>query len=201
MPHLSWASVASAVAIASLVVAPLGVQAQSTPAGNVHVVQEGDTLLQIALDANTDVATLVSLNGLDDANELLSIGQTLRLPSARTAAGPTAAASSTATATARNGRGATYTIADGDTLWDIAQKFGTTSNAIVQANHLDDADHLSIGTVLTLPAGATAAAPAAAAPVAASALAPASPKKNVLVSYTVQPGETLSQIAHQFDVT
>src|SRR5579859_62371 len=116
MPHLSWASVASAVAIASLVVAPLGVQAQSGVANNVHVVQEGDTLLQIALDANTDVATLVSLNGLDDANQLLSIGQTLKLPTTRSAVTSTAPPASTPTA-----RGASYTISDGDTLWDIAQ--------------------------------------------------------------------------------
>src|ERR1051325_11048909 len=79
MPHFSWVSIGSAVAAASLLVAPFGAQAQSSPA-SVHVVQEGDTLLQIALDANTDVPTLVALNSLADAEGLLSIGQSLKLP-------------------------------------------------------------------------------------------------------------------------
>jgi cell wall-associated NlpC family hydrolase len=111
-------------------------------------------------------------------------------------------------------------------LWSIAQRLSTTTAALVDANNLDDPDHLVLGAKLVLPAGATqpvsataasaasaaastSASAATSAPAAVSARAPAAPsasskpmpaKRSLLVSYTVQAGETLSQIAKQFDV-
>jgi peptidoglycan endopeptidase LytE len=201
-------SVGLAAAAASLLLAPVVVQAQSSPPG-VHVVQAGDTLSQIALDASTDADSIAALNGLTDG-DTLSIGQSLKLPagaststSTSTAASTPAAAAASTTAPTTASSGGTYTVADGDTLWDIAQRLATTSDALVQLNHLDDPDHLSLGSVLSVPAGSTTRA-ASAAPAAATAPAtPASaatPRRSVFVSYTVQPGETLSQIARQFDV-
>jgi LysM repeat protein len=61
----------------------------------------------------------------------------------------------------------TYTVAEGDTLWDIATRFETTVDAIVTANGLADADSLTVGQVLTVKA-ATEATPAAASPTTAS---------------------------------
>ena len=228
MPPLHWraSALGATLLAANLLVAPLVVQAQSAASSPaVHVVQDGETLGQIALDAGTDAATVASLNGLDDANTL-SIGQTLKLPSRSAAAAPAAAAPAAAATPAVT---ATYTVTDGDTLWDIAQRLGTATDALAQLNQLDDADRLSLGMVLHVPAGHAPAAhnaakpgpsaPAAAAPAAApaataaatstsstgasapaSAVAEATSKRNLLVSYTVQPGETLSQIAKQFDV-
>jgi LysM repeat protein len=51
-----------------------------------------------------------------------------------------------------------YTVADGDTLWDIAQRFGTTVEALAAANGLTNADDIVSGQVLTL-ATPTAAPP------------------------------------------
>lgn len=53
-----------------------------------------------------------------------------------------------------------YTVADGDTLWDIAQRFGTTVEALAAANGLTNADDIVSGQVLTL-ATPTAAPPGA----------------------------------------
>src|SRR5205823_8299033 len=180
--------------------APLAALAEPT-AATTHVVQPGETLWDIADNLGIDTATLVKLNGLDDAN-LLSVGQPLSVPGTVPRATPPAVSSVAAAATAR-----TYTVADGDTLWAIAQQFGTTTTALVEANHLDDADHLALGTQLVVPGAAgaaTAPAPApanadarqpAAAPPAAlrgqaspAATSAATPRRSLLVSYTVQPG-------------
>ncbi len=45
----------------------------------------------------------------------------------------------------------TYTVAEGDTLAAIAQRFGTTVAALQAANGIDDPDEIVIGQVLVIP--------------------------------------------------
>ena len=157
--------------------------------------QPGETLSDIADGVGVDSATLAALNAIDDVN-LVAVGQSIKLP-----------ANSAAPAPAPSASPRTYTVAAGDTLWHVAQQFATTTAALVDANHLDDPDHLVAGTQLALPSGVSAApasqAPAPAAPQTppAAAKTTASPKRSLLVPYTVQAGETLGQIAQQFDAT
>jgi LysM repeat protein len=47
--------------------------------------------------------------------------------------------------------GEVYVVKSGDTLSDIAQRFDTTVEAIVEANDLDDPDTLAIGDELRIP--------------------------------------------------
>ena len=51
---------------------------------------------------------------------------------------------------------------DGDTLFEIAQLYGVTVEAIVAANHLPDATSLNIGQVLIIPDPAFTPVPTAA---------------------------------------
>ena len=44
-----------------------------------------------------------------------------------------------------------YTVESGDTLSDVAQRFDTTVEAIMEANDRDDPDVLSIGDELIIP--------------------------------------------------
>jgi peptidoglycan endopeptidase LytE len=99
-------------------------------------------------------------------------------------------------------------VADGDTLWSIAQQFSTTTAALVDANRFEDPDHVSTGAQIVLPATAKAApareqpvvVPAATSRAAPTSAAVPTPKRTLLVSYTVEAGETLNQIAQQLDV-
>ncbi len=44
-----------------------------------------------------------------------------------------------------------YTVKEGDTVFDIAQRYGVTVEAIVAANHLPDATSINVGQVLNIP--------------------------------------------------
>lgn len=71
----------------------------------------------------------------------------------------------------------TYTVKAGDSLWLIAQRYGTTVNAIKQANNLTG-DMLQIGQVLRIPVS-----------------------QNPYVEYTVRSGDTLWELARRYDTS
>jgi LysM repeat protein len=50
----------------------------------------------------------------------------------------------------------TYTVKDGDTLWDIAQQFGVSVDDILAANNLADENALKLGEELIIPPSANA---------------------------------------------
>ncbi len=61
---------------------------------------------------------------------------------------PTTADPTTTTTTAPN---ASYTVEPGDTLAEVAQRFGTTVEAIAEANDIADPDVIAVGQVLQIP--------------------------------------------------
>jgi len=136
-------------------------------------VQEGDTLGGIADRAGVTVDVIVSLNQLSDADTIYP-GTILRLPQGvdQSQAPPIQShaqhvplATPPGPAPAREGASATYVVQTGDTLYAIAQRFGTTPSAIVEANGLADPDTLDVGQRLAVPL----ASPQAAAPASTSA--------------------------------
>lgn len=100
------------------------------PAGsNYYIVKSGDSLWSIAKKFNTTVNELKSLNNLK--SNLLSIGETLAIP--------IEGSSSTSDVT--------YTVKSGDSLWSIAQKYGTTVSNLKSLNNLTS-NTLQIGQKL-----------------------------------------------------
>ena len=95
-----------------------------------YTVKSGDTLWLLAQRFGTTVDAIKSLNGLTSNN--LSIGQVLKIPESGTPAY------------------FQYTVKSGDTLWLLAQRFGTTVDAIKRLNGLTG-NNLSIGQVLLIP--------------------------------------------------
>lgn len=97
-----------------------------------YVVRSGDTLWLLAQRYNTTVDAIRNLNGLPNDN--LSIGQILKIPSAGATPAPYFE----------------YTVRPGDTLWQLAQRFGTTVDAIKGLSGLTS-NMLNIGQVLRIP--------------------------------------------------
>ncbi len=97
-----------------------------------YVVRSGDSLWLLAQRYNTTVDAIRNLNGL--SSSALRIGQILKIPSAGGTSAPYFE----------------YTVRSGDTLWDLARRYGTTVSAIKNLNGLSS-DTLRIGQVLKIP--------------------------------------------------
>jgi LysM repeat protein len=114
----------------------------------VHVVVSGNTLSGIAETYGVTVEDLITANGLDE-DDLLQIDQELVIPGATGAAAPAATASPSGPSSATGPQ--TYVVESGDTLWSIAEKFGTDVESIVELNSLADPDVLALGDELLIP--------------------------------------------------
>lgn len=79
--------------------------------------------------------------------------------------------------------GTTYIVQSGDTLSEIAQRFGTTYQSLAAINNIADPNRIYPGQEIVID-GAAAEAPAASA-----------------VYYTIKPGDTLSGIAACYETT
>jgi murein DD-endopeptidase MepM/ murein hydrolase activator NlpD len=111
-----------------------------------YTVKRGDTLAEIADRLGTDIEDIAKANGLKRPYRLQP-GQVLKNPKA-----PSAAAASKRT-TARSSEAKTYTVRSGDTLYAIAQRNGTTVEALREANGLGRSSGLMPGRQLKLPGG------------------------------------------------
>lgn len=94
-----------------------------------YVIQPGDTLSGIARRYGTTVTALTQLNKLSDPDKIYA-GNTLKVP--------------------ENGTGVDsstqyYTIRPGDTLSEIARRFGTTVSALTRLNGISDPDKIYAG--------------------------------------------------------
>ena len=106
------------------------------------MVQRNDTLWDIARSFGTTVDSLCAANGLTPRSTIRP-GQHLAVPSG----GSAQAASATSTKTGAS----TYTVRRGDTLYDIARRFGVSVAAIRRANGLTGS-RIYPGNVLRIPA-------------------------------------------------
>ena len=133
-----------------------------------YTVKAGDTLYGIANRFGTTVDAIKSLNNL--TSNTLSIGQTLKIPSSSSGSGTGSNTGSETTTT--------YTVKAGDTLWNIANRFGTTVDAIKSLNNLTS-NSLSIGQILKIPTSSS----------------------SNTINYTVKAGDSLWAIARTFNTT
>ena len=97
-----------------------------------YVVKSGDSLWSIARQFNTTVSEIRATNNL--TSDVLSIGQLLRIPGNNNS----------------GSNGTIYYVKSGDSLWKIANQFGTTVDEIRRLNGLTS-NVLQIGQQLIIP--------------------------------------------------
>jgi N-acetylmuramoyl-L-alanine amidase len=127
-----------------------------------YYVQPGDSLYKIAARYGTSVTAIQRNNGLKST--VLYPGQALNISSGGAA----------------SGSGWVYTVKSGDTLYLLAQRYGTTVDSLKRANNLSS-NYLWVGQRLTITSGSTASVSGS--------------------SYRVQSGDTLYLIAKKYGVT
>ena len=84
----------------------------------IYVVQYGDTLSEIAQEYGTTVATLASINNIQNVN-LIYVGQIIKIPSS-----------------SYDMSHRLYVVKRGDTLWGISRRFGVSIAKIVMLNRI-----------------------------------------------------------------
>lgn len=139
-----------------------------------YTVQPGDTAFSIATRFGIKPDELLRRNGLTTA--ALRVGQVLDVPDLKPDTPVTR-----------------HTVAPGETLFSIAKKYGSSVEAIRNANKLADAP-LKVGQVLIVPAATAIAAPAPASSAPASSPPPQPPtvRPKPPVSSPAAPGSTVT---------
>lgn len=148
--------------------------------GGSVTVQRGQTLSEIAEQQGISLATLMRINGISDANQVVA-GQKLSLGGGRSSS------SSGGTSTARGG---SVTVQRGQTLSEIAEQQGVSLSTLMRLNDISDANQVLVGQQLRLPGRATTAAVSA----------PPRYPQNASV-HVVRQGESLSGIADGYNVS
>ena len=163
---IKFTIVLTVVGVMLLAVMPASAQTQ-----RIHIVRHGETLASIAATYNTSVAALAAANNIVNVNRIYP-GQHLIIPVATLPTHPQ-----------------TYTVQRGDTLRNIALRFNTTVDTLVQLNHIVNPNRIIPGQVLILPATSGPIVPP-----------PTAPPTTVGGRYQVRHGDTLAAIARRFGV-
>ena len=87
-----------------------------------------------------------------------------------------------------------YTVAEGDTLSEIAETFGVSVEQLAEANGIEDPDFILVGQVIRIPGADESLS------VADPGEDPGAVQTQEVDTYTVRSGDTLSEIADHFGV-
>jgi LysM repeat protein len=105
----------------------------------IYSVRRGDTLGEVARRFGTSVDAIAQANNIKNPDKIAA-GAQLRIPDRFDAQ-------------QGQGSGQTHTVRRGDTLSKLAERHGTTVDAIAQANNIRNKDRISVGQQLRIPAG------------------------------------------------
>jgi len=138
--------------------APTAAPAPPAPAGPTagagvyHTVKLGDTLEKIARAYGTTATAISSANSITNP-DLIWVGQKLLIPGATGPSAPAPKATAKPQPQPAPASPKVYVVQAGETLSQIANRYGTTVAAIMAANDLPSADKISVGQRLTISKG------------------------------------------------
>lgn len=158
----------------------------SRASGGSYTVKSGETLGEIAERLGVSVNGLMQANGISDPT-LVQSGQRLVIP------GRSAASRSGGGGGGGSARGGSYTVQSGETLGEIAERYNTSVNQLMQANGISDPTLLQAGTKIVVPGGAPART-------SSRPSSTAQARNSKAREHVVQPGESLSEIADAYNL-
>jgi len=139
-----------------------------------HVVAAGETLSHIAADNGVSIASIKRANGIHGS--IIHPGQDLLIPNLLSIY----EAGEEITSAVHD---QTHVVVLGDTLWDIAQRYRTTTSTLAKLNQLDRKAILRPGRELRLPGHVTAGS------------------DGKRLAYEVKQGDSLWRISRRFNVS
>ncbi|MCS3843974.1 LysM peptidoglycan-binding domain-containing protein [Microbacterium sp. AK031] len=166
---LGWRSViypGQTLTLAAPAPAPAPAPAAPAPAAATHTVVAGDTIFAIAQKHGTSVDSILVASGLS-RDSVIYPGQSIAISGTSAAAAAPAMTPSPAAPDPAPSSGTAHTVVAGDTIFAIAQKHGTSVDAIYAANGLSASSIIYPGQSIVVAAAAPApltSAPAASAP-------------------------------------
>ncbi|MFQ5886891.1 MAG: LysM peptidoglycan-binding domain-containing protein [Anaerolineae bacterium] len=130
--------------------------ATPTPEVFTYRVQRGDTLLSLAAKFNTTVEAIKLVNNL--TGDVIQWGVDILIPVGPVGTGEGGVPEPTETVLPTGGL-ETYVVQSGDNLITIAAMFGTTVEALMEANDISSPEELRAGQELIIPGGTPTPAP------------------------------------------
>jgi len=140
--RIVWRTAAAVLAV--LVVVAL-IFPSAAHAQQVHVVQRGENLYRIAIRYGTSVQAIMNANGLSNSN-FIWVGQRLVIPGS-------GGSGSSSSGNSGSSGGGVHVVQYGQNLSQIARYYGTSVQAIMNANGLSNPNFIWVGQRLRLPGG------------------------------------------------
>jgi len=110
-----------------------------------YTVRKGDTYWTISQKYNVPLNELLSVNNAYDG-DILYVGDIIKIPKSNNSSSPGDDASDSAYITYT-----THTVKNGDTLWNIAIKYGIPYSELLEVNSLNESSYIYTGMKLTIP--------------------------------------------------
>ena len=102
-------------------------ESSGSSSDTIYTVVKGDTLSEIATKYGTTYQKLAEYNGISNPN-VITVGQQIKIPS--------------------NNSQVYYTVVKGDTLSEIAERYGTTVNQLASWNNISNVNLIVVGQKL-----------------------------------------------------
>lgn len=112
-----------------------------------HTVQKGETYWTISQKYGVGLSSLLSYNGATN-NSALNIGDKVKIPKG-TSSGSASSGGTSSTSPYITYK--TYSVQNGDTLWNIAIKHGIPYSELLEVNSLTESSKIYTGMKLTIP--------------------------------------------------